>query len=38
MGVPAARAETAEDFTTALEKAFGEPGPHLIEAVLPTRM
>jgi len=35
LGVPATRAETAEEFTIALEKAFGEPGPHLIEAVLP---
>jgi len=38
LGVPATRAETAEELTTALEKAFAEPGPHLIEAVLPTRM
>ena len=38
LGVPANRAETAEELTAALERAFAEPGPHLIEAVLPTRM
>ena len=35
MGVPAVRAETSEDFTGALERAFSEPGPHVIEAVVP---
>lgn len=35
MGVPATRAETAEDFTAQLEQALAEPGPRLIEAVLP---
>jgi acetolactate synthase-1/2/3 large subunit len=35
MGVPASRAETAEDFTAQLERAFAEPGPHLVEAVIP---
>ncbi|HEU5033542.1 MAG TPA: acetolactate synthase large subunit [Mycobacteriales bacterium] len=34
-GVPAGRAESAEDFTAQLERAFAEPGPHLIEAVVP---
>ena len=38
LGVPATRAETAEELTAALERAFAEPGPHLVEAVLPTRM
>jgi acetolactate synthase I/II/III large subunit len=35
-GVPAARPETAEAFSDALERAFAEPGPHLIEAVVPS--
>ena len=35
MGVPASRATTAEEFTIALEKAIAEPGPTLIEAVIP---
>lgn len=35
MGVPAERVDTAEGLTAALEKAFAEPGPHLIDAVLP---
>jgi acetolactate synthase-1/2/3 large subunit len=35
MGVPASRATTAEEFTTALEKALAEPGPTLIEAIIP---
>jgi acetolactate synthase-1/2/3 large subunit len=33
-GVPATVATDAEGFTTALERALAEPGPHLIEAVL----
>jgi acetolactate synthase-1/2/3 large subunit len=36
MGVPSARAETCEQFNAALEKAIAEPGPHLIEAVVPS--
>jgi acetolactate synthase-1/2/3 large subunit len=36
LGVPACRAETGEEFTGALERAFAEPGPHLVEAVVPT--
>lgn len=36
MGVPATRAGTAEEFTAALERAFATPGPHLIEAVVPS--
>lgn len=35
MGVPARRAATAEDLAEALRWAFAEPGPHLIEAVMP---
>jgi acetolactate synthase I/II/III large subunit len=34
MGVPASRAETAEEFTTQLERTLAEPGPGLIEAVI----
>jgi acetolactate synthase-1/2/3 large subunit len=35
MGVPASRAKTAAEFATQLRQALAEPGPHLIEAVLP---
>ena len=35
-GVPSRRVDTAEQLTGALEQAIAEPGPHLIEAVLPT--
>ncbi len=34
MGVPGERAETAEEFAGALGRAFAEPGPYLVEAVL----
>ena len=34
MGVPAARAASAEEFAGELARALAEPGPHLIEAVL----
>jgi acetolactate synthase-1/2/3 large subunit len=34
MGVPASRAETAEELTTQLERTLAEPGPGLIEAVI----
>jgi acetolactate synthase-1/2/3 large subunit len=37
MGVPAERPSDAESFHAALQKAFAEPGPHLIEAVIPNR-
>jgi acetolactate synthase-1/2/3 large subunit len=37
MGVPATRAETAEDLAEQLRRALAEPGPHLIDAVLPRR-
>jgi acetolactate synthase-1/2/3 large subunit len=36
MGMPARRATTAEEFNEALLQAFREPGPHLIEAVVPS--
>lgn len=35
MGVPATRAETCEDFAAQLERAIAEPGPALVEAVMP---
>jgi acetolactate synthase-1/2/3 large subunit len=35
MGVPASRATTADEFTNALDKALHEPGPTLIEAMIP---
>ncbi len=36
MGMPAERTTTAEAFNDALEKAFLNPGPHLIDAVVPS--
>jgi acetolactate synthase-1/2/3 large subunit len=36
MGVPASRATTAEELATQFEKAIAEPGPHLIEAQVPS--
>ncbi len=36
MGVPARRVTTAEEFADALRAAFAEPGPHLIDAVVPS--
>ena len=35
MGVPATRATTAEEFAAQLRNALAEPGPHLIEAIVP---
>jgi acetolactate synthase I/II/III large subunit len=35
MGVPASRADTAEEFAAHLRQALAEPGPHLIEAIIP---
>jgi acetolactate synthase I/II/III large subunit len=35
MGVPASRAGTAEEFAAQFRRALAEPGPHLIEAVIP---
>ncbi len=36
MGVPASRPTDAEGLVEALERAASEPGPHLIEAVIPS--
>lgn len=36
MGMPAETATTAEEFNSALEKAIREPGPHLIDAIVPS--
>ncbi|MHC3475289.1 acetolactate synthase large subunit [Streptomyces sp. 7R007] len=36
MGVPAVRATTAGEFTDRLRTALAEPGPHLIEADVPS--
>jgi acetolactate synthase I/II/III large subunit len=36
MGIPARRVTTAEEFVDALRAAFAEPGPHLIDAVVPS--
>jgi len=35
MGVPASRADTAEEFAAQFGRALAEPGPHLIEAIIP---
>src|SRR5205823_171656 len=35
LGVPSRRVDTAEQLIDALEEALGDPGPHLIEAILP---
>jgi acetolactate synthase-1/2/3 large subunit len=35
MGVPAARVTAADDLTDQLARAVAEPGPHLIEAIIP---
>jgi acetolactate synthase-1/2/3 large subunit len=35
MGVPARQARTAGEFAAALREALAEPGPHLIEVMLP---
>ena len=35
MGVPASRASTAAEFAGQLRRALAEPGPHLIEALVP---
>jgi acetolactate synthase-1/2/3 large subunit len=35
MGVPATRATTAPEFAAQLRQALAEPGPHLIEALVP---
>lgn len=38
MGVPATRARTAEELARQFEHALSEPGPHLIEAMLPPQL
>jgi acetolactate synthase-1/2/3 large subunit len=38
MGMAATRATTAEEFVAQLARAFAEPGPHLIEAIVPSAM
>jgi acetolactate synthase I/II/III large subunit len=35
MGVPASRARTAGELAASLRRSLAEPGPHLIEAVVP---
>jgi len=35
LGVPGERVETADALTAALERAYAEPGPYLIDALLP---
>jgi acetolactate synthase-1/2/3 large subunit len=35
LGVPAVRVTRAEELTGALRRAYAEPGPHLIEAIVP---
>ncbi|MFD2419303.1 acetolactate synthase large subunit [Amycolatopsis pigmentata] len=35
MGVPASRATTAEELAEQLSRALAEPGPHLIDAIVP---
>jgi acetolactate synthase-1/2/3 large subunit len=37
-GVDACRPESAEELVGALERAFAEPGPHLIDALLPSHL
>ena len=34
-GVPAVRVTTAEDLDAELRRAYAEPGPHLVEAIVP---
>ncbi len=36
MGMSAVRTRTAEEFNSALERAFREKGPHLIDAIVPS--
>jgi acetolactate synthase-1/2/3 large subunit len=36
MGVPATRAATTIEFVAALEQALATPGPHLIDAIVPS--
>jgi acetolactate synthase-1/2/3 large subunit len=36
LGVPSVRAETCEELVAELERAIAEPGPHLVEVVIPS--
>ncbi|WP_414939561.1 acetolactate synthase large subunit [Amycolatopsis sp. cmx-11-51] len=36
LGVPATRATTAEELAGQFQRALAEPGPHLIDAIVPT--
>ena len=36
MGVPASRVHTCEEFAQALQRAIAEPGPHLIDTLVPS--
>lgn len=36
MGVPSVRVDTGEELSGALDRAVAEPGPHLIEVVIPS--
>ena len=36
MGMSATSVSTAEGFNKALQHAFDEPGPHLIDAIVPS--
>ncbi|MFD4711106.1 acetolactate synthase large subunit [Streptomyces sp. NPDC058430] len=38
MGVPSSRATTCEELADQLRRAFAEPGPHLIDAVVPPHL
>jgi acetolactate synthase-1/2/3 large subunit len=38
MGVDAVRAETVDELVSALERGLAEPGPFLIDAILPARL
>ncbi|GBE67736.1 putative acetolactate synthase large subunit IlvX [Mycobacterium sp. MFM001] len=38
MGVPARRVSAVEEFAEALTAAFDEPGPHLVEAMVPSML
>ena len=35
LGVPATRVTTTAELDQALRRAYAEPGPHLIEAIVP---
>jgi acetolactate synthase I/II/III large subunit len=38
MGVPASTARTSEELADQFSKALQEPGPHLIEALVPSAL